>query len=73
MNIFACLRKVKNPSGVDNKYSETVIDALIKQAHKLPRELYKSLTKWGAKKNAPRFDDSPSGRGMGCHAIKPQV
>src|SRR5579871_6923271 len=26
------------------KDSETVIDALIKQAHKLPRELYKSLT-----------------------------
>ena len=35
---------------VANKDSETVIDALIKQAHKLPRELYKSLTKWGAKK-----------------------
>jgi len=29
---------------VANKDSETVIDALIKQAHKLPRELYKSLT-----------------------------
>jgi IS30 family transposase len=29
---------------VTNKDSETVIDALIKQAHKLPRELYKSLT-----------------------------
>ncbi len=28
----------------DSKDSETVIDALIKQAHKLPRELYKSLT-----------------------------
>ena len=27
-----------------SKDSETVIDALIKQAHKLPRELYKSLT-----------------------------
>ena len=25
-------------------YTETVINALIKQAHKLPRELYKSLT-----------------------------
>jgi IS30 family transposase len=29
---------------VANKDSETVINALIKQAHKLPRELYKSLT-----------------------------
>ena len=28
----------------DSKDTETVIDALIKQAHKLPRELYKSLT-----------------------------
>jgi IS30 family transposase len=29
---------------VEAKDTETVIDALIKQAHKLPRELYKSLT-----------------------------
>ena len=29
---------------VDNKKTETVINALIKQAHKLPKELYKSLT-----------------------------
>ena len=29
---------------VASKDSETVIDALIKQSHKLPRELYKSLT-----------------------------
>ena len=29
---------------VSSKDSETVINALIKQAHKLPRELYKSLT-----------------------------
>ena len=29
---------------VDSKKTEAVIDALIKQAHKLPRELYKSLT-----------------------------
>ena len=29
---------------VDSKDSETVIKALIKQAHKLPQELYKSLT-----------------------------
>jgi len=29
---------------VASKDSETVVDALIKQAHKLPRELYKSLT-----------------------------
>jgi len=29
---------------VDSKETETVINALIKQAHKLPRELYKSLT-----------------------------
>ena len=29
---------------VPSKDSETVIDALIKQSHKLPRELYKSLT-----------------------------
>jgi len=29
---------------VTSKDTETVIDALIKQAHKLPRELYKSLT-----------------------------
>jgi len=29
---------------VDSKKTETVINALIKQSHKLPRELYKSLT-----------------------------
>jgi len=29
---------------VKSKETETVINALIKQAHKLPRELYKSLT-----------------------------
>ena len=29
---------------LDNKKTETVVDALIKQAHKLPGELYKSLT-----------------------------
>ena len=29
---------------VSSKETKTVIDALIKQAHKLPRELYKSLT-----------------------------
>jgi len=29
---------------VDRKDSQTVVNALIKQAHKLPRELYKSLT-----------------------------
>jgi IS30 family transposase len=28
----------------DSKDTETVVNALIKQAHKLPRELYKSLT-----------------------------
>jgi IS30 family transposase len=27
-----------------NRYTETVINALIKQAHSLPKELYKSLT-----------------------------
>jgi IS30 family transposase len=31
-------------ANVDNKETETVIRALIKQAHKLPQELYKSLT-----------------------------
>jgi IS30 family transposase len=29
---------------LDNKKTETVVNALIKQAHKLPTELYKSLT-----------------------------
>jgi len=29
---------------IDGKDTETVVNALIKQAHKLPRELYKSLT-----------------------------
>ena len=29
---------------VNSKHTETVINALIKQAHKLPKELYKSLT-----------------------------
>jgi len=29
---------------VPSKDTETVVNALIKQAHKLPRELYKSLT-----------------------------
>jgi IS30 family transposase len=32
------------PVRVKSKHTETVVDALIKQAHKLPRELYKSLT-----------------------------
>jgi IS30 family transposase len=31
-------------ANINGKNSETVIDALIKQAHKLPRELYRSLT-----------------------------
>ena len=31
---------------VDGKCTETVVNALIKHAHKLPQELYKSLT-WG--------------------------
>ena len=35
---YVMLAKVKS------KHTETVINALIKQAHKLPRELYKSLT-----------------------------
>ncbi len=35
---FVMLARVKS------KHTETVIDALIKQAHKLPKELYKSLT-----------------------------
>ena len=34
---------------VEKKDTETVINALIKQAHKLPRELYKSLT-WDRRK-----------------------
>jgi IS30 family transposase len=34
---------------VPSKDTKTVIDALIKQAHKLPRELYKSLT-WDCRK-----------------------
>ena len=29
---------------INSKHTEIVINALIKQAHKLPRELYKSLT-----------------------------
>ena len=29
---------------LSNRYTETVINALIKQAHSLPKELYKSLT-----------------------------
>ena len=37
-SIFNMLAKV------NSKDTETVINALIKQAHKLPRELYKSLT-----------------------------
>jgi IS30 family transposase len=42
---------------VKSKETKTVIDALIKQAHKLPRELYKSLT-WDRGKELadhPRF------------------
>ena len=40
-------RNIRVLEGVQVKKSldtETVINALIKQAHKLPRELYKSLT-----------------------------
>ena len=42
---------------VKSKHTETVINALIKQAHKLPRELYKSLTWDRGKEMAdhPRF------------------
>jgi len=42
---------------VNSKDTETVIDALIKHAHKLPRELYKSLTWDRGKEMAdhPRF------------------
>ena len=36
----ACAQAVR----VVGKDTETLVDALIKQAHKLPRELYKSLT-----------------------------
>jgi IS30 family transposase len=42
---------------VDSKDTETVINALIKQVHKLPRELHKSLT-WDRGKEIadhPRF------------------
>ena len=34
---------------VQNKDTESVVSGLIKQAHKLPRELYKSLT-WDRRK-----------------------
>ena len=42
---------------IKSKHTETVINALIKQAHKLPRELYKSLTWDRGKEMAdhPRF------------------
>ncbi len=42
---------------VKSKHTETVVNALIKQAHKLPRELYKSLTWDRGKEMAdhPRF------------------
>ena len=39
---------------VSNKNTETVINALIKQAHKLPSELYKSLT-WDRGKEMHRI------------------
>ena len=41
---------------VDSQDSETVINALIKQAHKLPRELYKSLT-WDRGKEMAQHKD----------------
>lgn len=41
---------------VDRQDSETVINALIKQAHKLPRELYKSLT-WDRGKEMAQHKD----------------
>jgi IS30 family transposase len=42
---------------VPSMYTETVINALIRQAHKLPRELYQSLTWDRGKEMAdhPRF------------------
>ena len=44
---------------VDGKDTETVINALIKQANKLPDELYKSLT-WNR--------SSRRSEGTGCHS-----
>ena len=43
---------------VERKDTETVISALIKQAHKLPRELYKSLT-WDRGRRWPITNASP--------------
>jgi IS30 family transposase len=43
---------------VKSKDSETVINALIKQAHKLPRELYKSLT-WDRDSEVADHNASP--------------
>ena len=49
---------------VPSKDTETVINALIKQAHKLPRELYKSLTWDRGKEMADheRFSWTPTSR-----------
>ena len=45
---------------VNSKHTETVVDALVKQAHKLPRELYKSLT-WDRGKEMADHQRFPKG------------
>lgn len=42
--------------------TETVVNALIQQAHKLPRELYKSMTR-GRGKELADVDDAERARG----------
>lgn len=44
------------PAKVANKDTQTVVSALIKQAKKLPSELYKSLT-WDRARNSRIIDD----------------
>jgi IS30 family transposase len=51
---------------VDSKDSETVVNALIKHAHKLPRELYKPPT-WDRGKEMADHNASHSTNARGKH------
>jgi IS30 family transposase len=56
---------------VNSKDSETVIKALVKQAHKLPRELYKSLT-WDRGSEMQRHKDFTLATDIKVYLCDPQ-
>ena len=62
------LLAVRQRQRVDGKDTETVINALIKHAHKLPQELYKSLT-WD--RGVEMHDQLHAGYGYQCLFLRP--